>query len=304
MKFLNILTAAALALCVAAPAQAQQHRGGQRQNQSPEEMKAQAEAYQKKMAEERQAYYADADTALYGVRYRFKYLYNKAENLRYEEDRVALISPKTTLEMSWEGIGEQRWRQAHDGKRSNDPGLAYHLTPSYRFYYPEENRLLQTYRVLADEFVVSDTLPALDWKLEEGERKFDQYTAKKATLDRGGRHWTAWYSEELTGRAAPADFIGLPGVLLELEDSTGEVSWKFNGFVFNTPDSKLYIKEPAALRRVPADHLRKIRRIFARSSDNYLQSSGVYDKDKASYPEKYRPSTGIDALTSDNPLLT
>lgn len=299
MKAVTVIATLAIAMGCTVSAQHQtpqrQGGGGADQRQRAAEMKAQ-------MDEQRRAYYADADTADYGVRYRFRYLYNKAQNLRYEEDRVVLVAPDKTLEMSYEGIGEVRWRQEHPDRKGNDPSLAYHLTPSYFFYYPGEQRLAATYRILADEFEVSDGKVENDWKLTEETKKIGDYQCRKATLDKGGRQWTAWYTRDLQGVAAPEDFVGLDGVILELSDSDNEVCWAFNGIVNNTDQSPLFILFPKKLHRRPADEFRKIKRLFALSADNYLQSSGVYDKDKAYYPEKYRPSTGIDALNSDNPI--
>ena len=74
-----------------------------------------AEERQARMEQEAREYYANADTALYGVRYRFFYLYNKSRNLRYEEDRMVLVRPEVTLDMSYEGLGESRWMAANKG---------------------------------------------------------------------------------------------------------------------------------------------------------------------------------------------
>jgi hypothetical protein len=56
-------------------------------------------------------------------------------------------------------------------------------------------------------------------------------------------------------------------------------------------------------RVYPSDRLPQIAKIFALSDGHiYIQTSGVLEKQKSSYPEKYRPSTGIDAWEVDNPI--
>lgn len=85
-----------LLLALGFSASAQNHGGRNRQGQ--EDREAKAKEMQAKMKEEANAYYANADTAEYGVRYRMKYLFNKEQDLTFEEDRVVLITPKVTLD--------------------------------------------------------------------------------------------------------------------------------------------------------------------------------------------------------------
>ena len=292
----TILTALAFTIAVSFSGWAQHpgRQGGGQQQKAAEKLA--------KIKEEAAAYYANADSADYGVRYRFKYKYNKAQNLTYEEDRMVLIRPEVTLEMSYEGMGETRWYNNHPDSRGGDPSLAYHLTPSYYFYYPESDRLVETYRIIAEEFKLSDAVSGNRWELSTEEKKIGEYTCRKATLDKDGRLWTAWYTTDLPHRGAPGTLTGLPGVVLEASDADGEVQWTFNGLLASEPESKLYIKYPDSFSSVPVENFPKIVRLCALSTNNHLQSAGVMDMRPGNYPEKYRPSTGIHALNIDNPI--
>lgn len=289
-----LLAAAALIIAAGASAQKQQPDASQQA--------AKAQEMLNKMKEEAAAYYADADTAEYGVRYRLRYLYNKKKNLLFEEDRVVLVTPATTLDMSYQGIGETRWRLANPQGYGADMTLAYHLTPKFYFYYPESGRLLRTYRIISDEFLLGDAKCENKWNITDEKKKIGEYECRKATLDKGGRKWTAWFTTDLPHSAAPSDFVGLPGVVIELADADNEVSWTFNSIVNNIPDSKLYIKVPRNLVKADPADFKKIVRVFSLSDNNYLQSSGVMNKSKGHYPEKYTPSTGVDAIDIDNPI--
>lgn len=291
----RILTAFILTAAISLPAVAQQPRQGANRQQDAKEM-------QEKLKAEAETYYANADTALYGVRYRFKYKYNKEDNLSYEEDRVVLVRPEVTLDMSYEGIGETRWRQAHPNDQSGDMSLAYHLTPSFYFYYPESKRLVATYRIVAEDFKLNDGRQDNDWKVSKEQKKIGHYTCRKATLDKDGRKWTAWFTTELPHQAGPRTLTGLPGVIIEASDADNEVCWKYNGLVDNLPDSQLYIKFPDNPKEISPERFKKIASIFGRSSGNQLHDSGVWDMNPGHYPEKYRPSTGIDGINVDNPI--
>lgn len=291
----KILSIMAAAIVFAGTASAQQ-QSQNADSKGADEQKA-------RMLEEEKAYYANADTAYYGVRYRFKYKYNKEKNMTFQEDRVVLVTPTVTLDRSYEGIGEERWRKAHpDGKGGYDMSLAYRLTPSYYFYYPETGRTVETYRIISEEFKLSDKKCENDWKIGTETKKIGDYNCRKATLDYGGREWTAWFTNDIVGVAAPRTFNGLPGVVLELADADNEISWTFNQIVYNNEDDMLFIKYPDRFTDIPADQFKKILRIYALSGNDYVQKAGVMNKQPGHYPEKYSPSTGLDACDITNPI--
>ena len=290
-----IIPALLLAFASVLPAAAQAPRGGNRN--------AQAEERMAKLREEANAYYANADTADYGVRYRFNYLFNKEHNLRYQEDRIVMITPRVTLDMSYQGIGEDRWHITNPAATSGDTSLAYRLTPSYYFYYPESGRAVKTYRIISEEFKLDDSKSANNWIISDEQRKIGDYNCRRADLDKGGRHWTAWYTNDLPSAGAPRDFHGLPGVVIELSDTDGEVKWTFNSIVNHIEGDTLFIKYPDKFTDLPVEQFPKILRLFADAGDNnYLKGSGVMEKQKANYPKKFRPSTGLDACLIDNPI--
>ncbi len=66
----------------------------------------------------------------------------------------------------------------------------------------------------------------LDWKLENQTSKIFGHEAKKATLNFGGRQWTAWYTDDIKIPDGPYKFYGLPGLIVKLEDSKGDYKFE------------------------------------------------------------------------------
>lgn len=60
---------------------------------------------------------------------------------------------------------------------------------------------------------------------------------QKAICQWRGRSYTAWYSEEIPINDGPYKFFGLPGLIVSVEDATGEYSWQLRGI--EQPDAKL-----------------------------------------------------------------
>lgn len=85
--------------------------------------------------------------------------------------------------------------------------------------YPDLKSLMIT-----DEFstifsfeVLDDRV--MDWKLLPEKKMIKGYECQKAELDFGGRHWVAWFAEKIPFNDGPYKFKGLPGLILEIEDS-------------------------------------------------------------------------------------
>lgn len=61
----------------------------------------------------------------------------------------------------------------------------------------------------------------MEWRLGDETKEILGYECRKATCRWRGRDWTAWYSE-LPYNDGPWIFGGLPGLIMELTDATGE----------------------------------------------------------------------------------
>lgn len=79
-----------------------------------------------------------------------------------------------------------------------------------------------------NRFDVSDSKPTA-WKILSDKKMIDKFKVQKATLDFGGRTWTAWFSQDFPFQDGPYKFHGLPGLILEMEDATGTHQFKFVG---------------------------------------------------------------------------
>ena len=75
--------------------------------------------------------------------------------------------------------------------------------------------------VLLDWYLYEEPIPKLEWVLEEGEKSVCGHICHKATATFRGRQWEAWYSD-VPVADGPWKFTGVPGLILEMEDSKGE----------------------------------------------------------------------------------
>ncbi|ASK31366.1 hypothetical protein CEY12_15190 [Chryseobacterium sp. T16E-39] len=64
------------------------------------------------------------------------------------------------------------------------------------------------------------------WEITNEVGKQNGYPAQKATVDFGGRVWTAWFTKDINISDGPYKFSGLPGLIVKLEDDKGD--YKFD----------------------------------------------------------------------------
>lgn len=85
----------------------------------------------------------------------------------------------------------------------------------------KEDNLTVYDKVFIDNYVYEEPIPKIEWKLEDGIEEICGHECHKATAVFRGRTWTAWYSN-IPVNNGPWKFGNLPGLILKVEDSTGE----------------------------------------------------------------------------------
>lgn len=93
--------------------------------------------------------------------------------------------------------------------------------------YPNYDIVLHT-KAGDTKYAIKNEKPIV-WKIEADKKKIDKFEVQKATTEFGGRSWTAWFTQEFPFQDGPYKFSGLPGLILELEDSTHTHIYKFIG---------------------------------------------------------------------------
>lgn len=116
--------------------------------------------------------------------------------------------------------------------------------------------------VLLDWFLYEEPIPKLEWELEEGEKTVCGQVCHKATTTFRGRQWVAWYSD-VPASDGPWKFTGLPGLILEMEDSKSE--HLMSAVIIRQSESKIGFTEKS--------YLKSNRKAVKKAKDYYIEHS-------------------------------
>ncbi len=100
------------------------------------------------------------------------------------------------------------------------------------------------------EFLVESTLENRGWKLDPSRKKIGEYICMKATMKMEGDTVTAWFAPELPVPAGPAEYYGLPGIVLAVE-RLGETILMATSIDLTPPLPDILVKPDAGKRTSP-----------------------------------------------------
>jgi GLPGLI family protein len=124
------------------------------------------------------------------------------------------------------------------------------------------------------DFRVEDSLEGLAWKLQPDRRKIGDYVCMKATAILEGDEVTAWFTPEIPIPAGPAQYHGLPGLVLAVE-RLDETIFLATSVDLSPPDPELLVPPRGGKSYTPDE----FERIVEEKVKEYKQNG----KDKADY---------------------
>ena len=93
--------------------------------------------------------------------------------------------------------------------------------------YPEMKEIYQEYFIDANYQYSFEH--KFDWKILPDKKKILTYNCQNASVDFGGRKWTAWFTTDIPVQDGPYKFYGLPGLIVKIEDDKKDYSWELKG---------------------------------------------------------------------------
>lgn len=98
------------------------------------------------------------------------------------------------------------------------------------YLLPNEKYWARTGSLGTANYLIESTIDAIDWQIGEDTKEISGYSCQMAKGVYGGREYTVWFAAELPFSFGPWKLFGLPGLILQAEDSRQEVFFNFVAF--------------------------------------------------------------------------
>ena len=142
--------------------------------------------------------------------------------------------------------------------------------------FQEESKVsLQEF--MTREFLVESPLENKGWKLYPTRKKIGEYVCMKATMNLEGDTVTAWFAPEIPVPAGPAEYYGLPGIVLAVE-RLGETVLLATSIDLTPPPADLLVKPDAGKKTSPEAFERIVEEKVAEFKKNGPSKSDYYQK--------------------------
>lgn len=106
-----------------------------------------------------------------------------------------------------------------DNSQGNGPKGGSMMAPMKNIYRNvDENYFLEFMDFNGKKIIIKDSLKSFNWVIEKEKSKILGYEVRKAVFRRDKTTYEAWYAPKLDYKNGPADYAGLPGLILKITE--------------------------------------------------------------------------------------
>ncbi|MCT4603279.1 MAG: GLPGLI family protein [Marinifilum sp.] len=106
-----------------------------------------------------------------------------------------------------------------------NPNFKVPEKPDIRIYKDYKKQyLISQEKISGKDFFTKEPLNQMQWQLSGKKKKVLEYNCQEATTHFRGRNYIAWFTTEIPFKAAPFKFYGLPGAILQIQTSDGQIN--------------------------------------------------------------------------------
>ena len=132
--------------------------------------------------------------------------------------------------------------------------------------------IIRSENVLGQQFLISDKLSKKEWKIINEQKDVLGYTCMKAEIQRDSSTITAWFSPDLPIAIGPANYHGLPGMILEISQPGERASRTIQATSIEFEEISEKIKMPKNGKKVNQEEFMKL--LDERMKEMGAESSG------------------------------
>lgn len=189
--------------------------------------------------------------------------FNESMSLFYEKDTFENDSLRNNDISKW----SLKMSQVLNGVSSNDKaGQSYYVLADY-------NHGIYTFQddISGSLYRYTDSLPSFGWQIFPTYKMIKGYKCQKAIGSYMGRKYEVWFTSDISVKANPWKFYGLPGLIIDAYDTHCLYRFSFVGVRSCSGSIALF----------PAKHFKTTKEKFLREKNLYLDDPVEYLENKA-----------------------
>ncbi len=176
------------------------------------------------------------EQALAEIRYDFTHINDLSKpDKPLKEEMVLYIGKQSSVYKSY-ALAAKKAEMMKQFGQTNSVNMrsisfnAPNLTNTEYYNFSADQKFNQLEKIGLKNVFIPQDYPKINWNITSETMEIGGYTCQKATTDFKGRSYTAWFTTELPFPFGPWKLGGLPGLILQAEDSKQEVVFKYAGF--------------------------------------------------------------------------
>ncbi|MBK9108681.1 MAG: GLPGLI family protein [Saprospiraceae bacterium] len=161
-------------------------------------------------------------------------------------EKVLYFTANESLYKNEEKPKDVEVKHEEDG---NDFQLVIKMPETIIYSNKKEDQYLQSQDLMGKEFLISDKIDKLQWKVTPEQKKILNYVCQKAVLSDTSKNLAVWFTNQLPVSIGPNGLSGLPGLILAIEQDNGDrmtiataVDALPEAFVFTKPSKGKVVK--------------------------------------------------------------
>lgn len=107
---------------------------------------------------------------------------------------------------------------------------------------PVKKQVLFYDRIIRNDFVYEEN-PDFKWKIRDDKKNIGNLKCQAAVLSYAGRDYKAWFTNDIPISDGPYKFYGLPGLIVEMEDSGKQYKFELLSYKNLAPKPVMWISE-------------------------------------------------------------
>jgi len=119
------------------------------------------------------------------------------------------------------------------------------------------NKVIEQKDFMSRLFLVESDLPAEKWKLTGNQKRILEYPCQEAVREEDSMHVVVWFTPTIPVSSGPGEYVGLPGLVLEVESHDGDRKLEAISIELRSLD-KAILKPPTKGKKVTGEEYEAI----------------------------------------------